>query len=150
MQINFRLPTEHEWVFAARGGHDHAPFPWGGYYYRNSKGRVLANFKRLNSLNIKWNKVTEEYEVVNADRYSGQVMPAPVKSFFPNDYGLFNMSGNAAEMISSPTNRTKGGSYNSTAYHIQIESEDEFEGWAEPSPFIGFRPILDVKPGVAD
>ena len=86
---------------------------------------------------------------MNADLYSGAVMPAPVKSYLPNDYGLFHMSGNAAEMISSPTNRTKGGSYNSTAYHIQIESEDEYEGWTEPSPFIGFRPILDVSPPIS-
>jgi len=149
-QINFRLPTEHEWVYAAKGGYDYAPYPWGTHYYRNDDGYILANFKRLNGGNIKYNKETKKYEVIDADVTSGMRMPSPVLSFIPNKYGLYNMSGNAAEMISTPQNRTKGGSYNSTGYHIQIEAEDEYEGWTEPSPFIGFRPVMDVEPIVAN
>ena len=82
---DFRLPTEHEWEYAARGGHEHAPFPWGGYYVRNAKGCLLANFKPGRG------NYPEDggFYTVKADAY------------FPNDYGLYNMAGNVSEWTSS-------------------------------------------------
>jgi len=144
VKIKFRLPTGAEWIYAAKGGHEHAPYPWGGFYFRNAKGCALANFRNYNSRNIKFNKMTQTYEVINLETTDNQNMPKAIDSYFPNDYGLYNMSGNVAEMISTPY-RTKGGSFNSPGYHIQIEAEDEYEGWTEPSPFIGFRPVIEVK-----
>ena len=70
-------------------------------------------------------------------------MPTKVKSYFPNDYGLVNMVGYATEMISTKSltsdgNRTKGGCFDSTGFDSKFDSEDEFDGWTEPSPSIGF------------
>jgi gliding motility-associated lipoprotein GldK len=82
---DFRLPTEHEWEYAARGGHDQAPYPWGGYYTRNAKGCLLANFKPGRG------NYPED----------GGLYTVRVDSYFPNDYGLYNMAGNVAEWTSS-------------------------------------------------
>ena len=82
---DFRLPTEHEWEYAARGGHDMAPFPWGGYYIRNAKGCLLANFKPGRG------NYPED----------GGLYTVKADAYFPNDYGLYNMAGNVAEWTSS-------------------------------------------------
>ncbi len=78
---DFRLPHEYEWEYAARGGRDANIYPWGGPYTRNSKGCMLANFKPLRG----------NY---GAD---GGVYPVRADAYFPNDYGLYNMSGNVSE-----------------------------------------------------
>lgn len=82
---DYRLPTEYEWEYAARGGNDYAPYPWGGYYVRNSKGCILANFKPGRG------DYPEDggFYTVKADAY------------FPNDYGIYNMAGNVSEWTSS-------------------------------------------------
>lgn len=81
----FRLPTEYEWEYAARGGRIGNKYPWGGPYARNSKGCMLANFKPLRG----------NY---GAD---GGVYPVRADSYFPNDWGLYNMAGNVSEWTST-------------------------------------------------
>lgn len=79
------LPTEAEWEFAARGGLEGAEFAWGDELTPN--GEYLANF---------WQG---EFPRVNEMR-DGYARTAPVRSFPPNPYGLYEMIGNVWEWTS--------------------------------------------------
>ncbi|HZN08021.1 MAG TPA: formylglycine-generating enzyme family protein [Pyrinomonadaceae bacterium] len=77
-----QLPTEAEWEFAARGGLDGAVFAWGNEF--EPDGRVMANTWQGDFPNE--NLLTDGYE-----------WTAPVGSFPPNGYGLYDMAGNVWE-----------------------------------------------------
>ena len=77
----FRLPTEAEWEYGARGGYEHKVFPWESPYLRNSKGCFLANFKPGRG-----DYIADNFEYTS-----------PVGAYFPNEYGLWDMPGNVAE-----------------------------------------------------
>lgn len=81
----FRLPTEAEWEYAARGGLDLSPYPWGGPYIRNRLGCPLANFK------------PQRGDYVDDDGFQ----TVQVRAYEPNGYGLYCMSGNVAEWTST-------------------------------------------------
>ena len=135
--VEVSLPTHKQWVRAARAGHINARYSWGGYYLRNSKGCMLANFNNIGAESIRRNGETGDLEVVSADNFPKEPMiTAPVASYFPSDFGLYNMNGNVAEMLLEE-GIAAGGSWYSTGYDIRNESVMNYDG---PSPFVGFRP----------
>lgn len=147
LTIEFRIPTYGEWMRAARGDHHKYVYSWGGPYLRGSNGTILANHLLLGGGNIHRNDSTGRLEiVVNSQSLSldflGQPdITSPSISYYPNDFGIYNMNGNVAEMVSDQDSIV-GGSWRSPGYDIRNESCVLYKG-AEPT--VGFRIVASKR-----
>ncbi len=160
-ETDYRLPTEAQWEYAARGGRSQSPYPWGGPYLRNKKGCLLANFKPGRG------NYPEDggFYTVRADAY------------WPNDFGLYNMAGNVAEWTSSlyyeggynfqhdmnpdirwnakdsdpPRMKRKvlrGGSWKDVGHFLQTSTRN-YEYQDTSKSYIGFRCVIDLPPSTS-
>ena len=142
-KVLYRLPNQKEWELAASGGMSNVEYPWGGPYIREKSGKFLCNFLRLVETNITYDTLSKNYIVINQGNYSLPNITSSlctINSYKPNYFGLYNMSGNVAEMVAE-NGIAKGGSYLDPGYDVQIKSVKKY---TEKASNIGFRVFLEV------
>ena len=183
-KVQFRLPTEEEWEYAFRGNNSYSYLPWGTNSTFDENGKVLANFLIVSQLGIYRYTLSKTFggrqetqEVIvssgaaesprsheaNGTAYSD--ITAPVNTYKPNSFGLYQMAGNVEEMVEAyyfrdasiysfshdtpeksdqPWGITKGGSWNDPGYYLQYPVRQFYDGPNATSAEIGFRLVMDV------
>lgn len=141
----FDLPTETEWCFAAGGGQENAMFPWGTNRLQNSKGQYLANYRQMSDASIKRSstnpKQLEVSEHADDVFYDNATVTAPVTSYWPNNYGLYNTSGNVEEFVKEK-GISKGGSWKDTGYYLKVPVKEFYDSLNSASNERGFRFVM--------
>ncbi len=165
---DFRLPTNLEWMYAARGC-DTVPlkFSWGRVVpdsVQNHNGCFLCNFNyTVSAESFAGKHICAGYQKLKQGGYHHAIvttaglaidtlLTCPVYSYNPSDHGQYCMMGNVSEMVwtfdaANPSAkgaaRSMGGSWNSDLANVLIDAPEQFVGVTDAKPFIGFRPMMN-------
>lgn len=124
-KVIFRLPTENEWIALSGAGNN--KLPWSGNAVFENK-TIMANIKTHQGTNNE-----ADY------KFDGNIYTSRVGSYKANQFGLYDIVGNAYEITQSGVQ--KGGSWDS---FIEECTADQSQKLDLPDPRVGFRVVMEV------
>ena len=136
VKVLARLPRKNEWIRAARG--DSRSTYANGPKLRNEKGLPMYNYKVTGDEYVSKEENGNLVVIDSLGFDSDSYITSSTISYWPNQFGLYNMCGNVAEMVQEGV--AMGGSWNSVGYNTRVESELE----ATASCEVGFRVLLEL------
>jgi formylglycine-generating enzyme required for sulfatase activity len=140
-KVVFQLLTKADWMFAASAGDSTRTFPWGSGFIQNNRKQDLCNYRHAM---LEYDSSTKKYvelKTLQSENLSKEgKFTTTVNAYFPNTFGLYNMSGNVAEMVEE-RGIAKGGSFIDLPYQVMIKSE---RNYAKTSADIGFRVSMKI------
>lgn len=159
---DLRIPVDLEWAYAANNGKNQVKYANGNDFLRDSKGKYEMNYMCYSKEQCKYDTVLNLYVPKNKEELKETNIKAPSyiddggfhtvygKSYAPNNYGLYCMAGNVSEIVNTYDKKnnkylktgTKGGSWFSCDYFLEIDADDEYSNEISASPLIGFRPVM--------